>query len=85
LSSWGTYAPIKTPLRFAIIHASQVGLKSHFVKADLQNWDRPISRILCFANEAAIIHLAHLLPNGSSDLPGGRSKPYGSLWAGSPV
>jgi len=30
----------------------------------------------------AIIHLAHLLPGGSSDLPGGRSKSM--LWAGNP-
>jgi hypothetical protein len=33
----------------------------------------------------AIIHLAQLLPIGSSDLPGGRIPDKSGLWAGSPV
>ena len=50
----------------------------------MQVESRSVSRILfsCRKAGAAIIHLAHLLPNGSSDLPGGRKLCLAALLSG---
>jgi hypothetical protein len=67
-NSLGTYAPMKTPFRFAIItkNSPWIGLE----KCPKQ-WSGPVSRILFPSLRAkAIIHLGRTLPNGSSDLPG---------------
>src|ERR1051325_4614100 len=67
----GTYAPIKTPLRFAIYPPLCL---CQILTLQLRN--RSVSRILYFDSlEVAIIHLVQPLPAGSSDLPGGRSEP----------
>ena len=50
----------------------------------MQVESRSVSRILfpVLQDGAAIIHLAHLLPNGSSDLPGGRKQCREALLSG---
>jgi len=64
---------MKTPFRFAI--SGRVLL--WFLISTLQKLNRSISRIL-YPDEVgtAIIHLGQSLPNGSSDLPGGRIPSY---------
>ena len=82
---FGTYAPMKTPLRLAI-YRSPLSCRSKLATLQLRN--RSISRILYFDRiEVAIIHLVQPLPAGSSDLPGGRSgcaRARNPLRAGSP-
>jgi hypothetical protein len=64
---------MKTPFRFAI--SGRVLL--WFLISTLQKLNRSISRILYpDIVGTAIIHLGQSLPNGSSDLPGGRIPSY---------
>ena len=66
-NSFGTYAPINTPFRFAINDL----LAPMFWRKCRQQLNAPVSRILCPHNvRAAFIHLGRSSPNGSSGLPG---------------
>ena len=73
---------MKTPFRFAI--SARVLL--WFTISTLQTLNRSISRILYpDLIGTAIIHLGQSLPNGSSDLPGGRNPDESEFRAGSPL
>jgi len=66
-SSFGTYAPIKTPFRFAIYLCRSPVEES---RGRRQQSDVPCKPNSVFAlRRTAIIHLGRSLPNGSSGLP----------------
>jgi hypothetical protein len=72
---------MKTPFRFAISERVLLWL----LISTLQTLNRSISRILYpDLIGMAIIHLGQSLPNGSSDLPGGRIPDESGFRAGSP-
>src|SRR6266550_3546135 len=72
----GTYAPMKTPLRFAIYRSlsfeNLVKRWECLAPSEVEQVCKPNSVSRCFRVGMAIIHLVQLLPVGSSDLPGGR-------------
>lgn len=68
-NSFGTYAPIKTPLRFAIRYSGLLQIVDKRVEASaVKRVDKPNS--VFPLTGMAIIHLVSTLPSGSSSLPG---------------
>lgn len=72
LSSLGTYAPIKTPLRFAMI---QCELLISCIGAEREKEQAYKPNFVLARKRVTIIHLGRRLPDGSSDLPGNAATP----------
>lgn len=72
LSSLGTYAPIKTPFRFAMIQCELLILLN---RGRVRKEQTCKPNFVLTRKRVTIIHLGRRLPNGSSDLPGNAASP----------